>query len=211
MFSGIVQNQGTVFLTLKTGGKLRLVIRFAKKEKNIERGESIAVNGVCLTVAAFSKSGFEADVVPETLKCTTLGALENGKAVNLERALRFGQRVGGHLVSGHVDGTGRLMFVRRRGRSAELWFEVPEKLCERMLPKGSVAVDGISLTIQDVRGRLIKIAAIPHTLKTTTLGGLRAGDRVNLEADMRLQNRKPVRETHAALTRKIRKLQKLGF
>ena len=211
MFSGIVQNRGTVVSAVKAGNKLRLAIRFEKKEAKLERGESIAVNGVCLTAAAISKSGFEADGVPETLQCTTLGFLQKGVRVNLERALRFGRRVGGHFVSGHVDGTGKLTSIRRRGRSAELWFEVPEKLCERMLPKGSVAIDGVSLTIQDVRGRLVKIAVIPHTLKATTLGSLKAGAQVNLEADIRFESRKPVRETGAVLKRKIRKLQKLGF
>ncbi len=215
MFTGIVQNQGKVVFVKTAGSKRRLKIRFLKPEKKVQLGESIAVSGVCLTVAAFDKTAFEADVVPATLKSTTLGTLSVGERVNLERALCFGDRVGGHYVSGHVEGVGRVASVEKYGRSWQIGIRVPARLRERMPPKGSVAVDGVSLTLQEACGGRITIAVIPHTLKATTLGTKQVGDGVNLESDLRFhpvpQRSRSPREGASALRRQIKALTGHGF
>ena len=151
-------------------------------------GESIAVDGACLTVTAHRGRRFTADVTPETLRRTTLGALPRGARVNLERALRVGDRIGGHIVLGHVDGVGRLLAIRPEGNWFLYRFRAPRALAPYLVEKGSIAVDGVSLTIFDCRGTSFTVALIPHTLKETTLGERRPGDRVNLEADVLLKH-----------------------
>jgi riboflavin synthase alpha subunit len=169
MFSGIVERQG---LVLRPGRKLLIDVGWT----DLAYGESVSVSGVCLTVARLdgARAGF--DLVPETLRRSTLGGLRRGGRVNLERSLRYGDRVSGHFVSGHVEGTG---LVARAG--AVLRIETP--LAGRLLPKGSVAVDGVSLTVVDVEPGAFTVALIPTTRRITTLGRLRKGDRVNLEPD----------------------------
>lgn len=184
MFTGIISNIAAVSKKEKKGGQVHFIFSFLKKEKRIpEIGESLAVNGVCLTVTRASSKEFEADAVRETLSVTTLGFLETGARVNTERCLRQGDAVGGHFVSGHVDGRGRIEKVERSGKNLSLWISAPKKLKKYLLPKGSIAVDGISLTLQEVRGTLFKLAIVPHTLSTTVLLERRKGDLVNLEAD----------------------------
>ncbi len=185
MFTGIITNQAVVMKRTPKGGQVRFSFRFLKKEKRKpELGESIAVNGVCLTVAAFASQGFEADAVRETLQATTLSRLEKGSRVHIERALRYGDSMGGHFVTGHVDGQGTLKKVEKQGKNRALWFEAPATLASYLAPKGSITVDGVSLTIQEVRGALFKLAIVPHTLRETGFGVLRPGDRVNLEVDL---------------------------
>lgn len=184
MFTGIVSNLASVAKKEKKGGQVRFVFSFLEKEKRApEIGESLAVNGVCLTVTRATFREFEADAVRETLNVTTLGFLEIGDRVNTERCLRQGDPVGGHFVSGHVDGRGRIEKVERLGKNLSLWIRAPKGLQKYLIPKGSIAVDGISLTLQEVQGTLFKLAIVPHTLNRTILSERRKGDCVNLEAD----------------------------
>ncbi len=147
-------------------------------------GESVAVSGACLTVASISARGFEADLSPETLSRTTLGALSVGGRVNLERALSAGERLGGHLVTGHVDGIARALEVRRSGDSVYARFECSAELARYVAEKGSVALDGVSLTVNEVSARTFSVTLIPHTLAMTTLSELEAGSLLNLEVDL---------------------------
>lgn len=184
MFTGIISNLAAVSRKEKKGGQVRFVFSFIEKEKRAPKmGESLAVNGVCLTVTRASAKEFEADAVRETLNVTTLGFLGPGDKVNTERCLRQGDPVGGHFVSGHVDGRGRIEKIERSGKNLSLWVRAPKGLKKYLLPKGSIAVDGISLTLQEVRGTLFKLAIVPHTLSRTVLLERRKGDFVNLEAD----------------------------
>jgi riboflavin synthase alpha subunit len=177
MFTGIVERVGRV---AAPGRKLVVETGWA----DLRRGESIAVSGVCLTVARLDggRAGF--DIVPETVRRTTLGDFKKGGRVNLERALRAGDRLSGHLVQGHIDGTGRVI---RAG--ATLRIESP--LAAQLVPKGSVAIDGVSLTVVDVEPGAFTIALIPTTRKITTLGRLRKGQRVNVELDVMLKKSGP--------------------
>ncbi|MBC7254170.1 MAG: riboflavin synthase [Actinobacteria bacterium] len=184
MFTGIIEEVGTVADADFTprGGTLRISCPAIWKE--LELGESVAVNGVCLTVTGTRDGSFTADVSPESLQRSTLGAMRRGEAVNLERALRLDSRLGGHLVQGHVDGVGRIVEVREEGRGRNLLIGVPQYIAAYLVEKGSVAVDGISLTVSGLGGATFSVAVIPHTLAVTNLGLKRAGDAVNLEVDI---------------------------
>lgn len=180
MFTGIIQAVGAVAgqtgrrLTLDAGG-LDL--------SDVGRGDSVAVNGCCLTVVELSGGGFAADVSEETLARTTLGGLREGAPVNLEKAMRVSDRFGGHMVSGHVDGVGSLRESAPRGNGLDLLFEAPAGLARYIAAKGSICVDGVSLTVNRVRDAVFSVAVIPHTLKETVIGGYRPGAAVNLEVD----------------------------
>lgn len=188
MFTGIVEALGKVeSLRPGTGGVRRLTIKTDLDVGKLPVGASIAVNGACLTIVA-RRSGrpsrFEADVGPETLACTTLGQLVAGRRVHLERALRLGDPMGGHMVSGHVDGVGRVEASRKQGGTLSLRVRAPEEIAPYLVRKGSIAVDGVSLTLNQVDGAAFEVLFIPHTLAVTLLGERRAGESVNLEADM---------------------------
>lgn len=189
MFTGIIESLGRVACVSKTQTGLRLAVEFEKLVRGLKQGESIAVDGVCLTAIQVSWRGFTADVVKETLKATTLGTLEQGQQVHLERALKLGARLGGHTLSGHVDGRGRVTRVTAEGRSKLLWLKVPASVRDYCLTKGSIAVNGVSLTLQKVSDGQVKIALVPHTLLETLLGKLKKNSLVNIEADVLL--RKP--------------------
>ncbi len=219
MFAGIIEDLGSILKKNETSKGVRLAIRFEKIHPHLKIGESVAVNGICLTAAKIIPRGFEADVVRETLQATTLGWLKSGAKVNLERALRFGDRMGGHTVSGHVDGRGRVTRRIRQGRQQVLFLRVPATIHRFCLPKGSIAINGVSLTLQSATRGMVKIALIPHTLKITTLGSLREGDFVNIEAD-RLARRalwarpsgvKPRCENFRMLKRRLKVLKRQGF
>jgi len=183
VFSGIIERVGEVAtLTPAVRGGARLTIRGGPRGLRI--GESIAVSGACMTVTRIRGTTFVVDVSPESVRRTTLGALRPGKRVNLERSLRLADRLSGHLVFGHVDGIGELRSVTREGDGALFRFGVPPSLARYLVEKGSVAVDGISLTVFECTARSFTVAVIPHTLAVTTLGDRRPGDRVNLESDM---------------------------
>ena len=184
MFTGIVENQGIVVKKEERGGQVRFGFRFWKKEKGLKIGDSIAVSGVCLTAVRVSPRGFEVDVVRQTLEATTLGTLEHGGRVNLERSLKIGDGLGGHFVTAHIDGRGTIAKTEKRGRNTTLFLTASKDIIALLADKGSVACDGISLTVQKVRGKMFQIAVIPHTLKVTTLGLKRVGSEVNLEIDI---------------------------
>jgi riboflavin synthase len=180
LFSGIIEDLGTV--RARTPGRIEIVPRspFA----NLEVGESVAVNGACLTVASASVDGFVADVMPETFHRTTLGELTEGGTVNLERALRLGDRVGGHMVSGHVDATGIVTALREDANARWVTIATPSDLIELVSEKGCIAVDGISLTVVDVFEAAFTVSLIPLTLSATVAGAWRVGTTVNLEIDL---------------------------
>ncbi len=184
MFTGIIQALGEISARESREGDLRLQIRSADLSlEGVSVGDSIAVEGVCLTVTSLARDGFSADVSRETLTLTTLGDKQVGAEVNLEKALTLGQSLGGHLVSGHVDGLGRLLSRRQDGRSERFEFEAPQELARYIARKGSICVNGISLTVNEVAGASFGVNLVPHTLSVTTMGRLQPGDRVNLEVD----------------------------
>ncbi|HTE15361.1 MAG TPA: riboflavin synthase [Burkholderiales bacterium] len=182
MFTGIITAVGSIAAVKPATGGVR--IRVAAPELGLadgQVGESIAVNGVCLTAVVIAASGFDADVSRETLRCTA--GFEPGTRVNLERALRLSDRLGGHLVSGHVDGVGVVVSVETAGDNRELWFEAPREVARYIAVKGSIAIQGVSLTVNEVKDMRFCVNIIPHTLAATNLNALTAGARVNLEAD----------------------------
>lgn len=183
MFSGIVGRIGTVERTAAVPGGLALAIR-AGFDPGPEAGASVAVNGVCLTVERASEGIVEATVVPETTARTTLGALAPGSRVNLERALRVGDELGGHWVQGHVDGVGTVVSLERERDGVRVGIEAPEPLGRYVARKGSIAVDGVSLTVADCAGSVFTVALIPYTLEHTIASEYRKGARVNLEVDL---------------------------
>jgi riboflavin synthase len=180
LFTGIVEAAGQI----ETLRAHRLVVSTTLPLASIPPGGSIAVDGVCLTVVARRGRRFQADLGPETLARTTLGERRTGDRVHLERPLRMGDPLGGHLVAGHVDGVGRLRRSQRKGDARELDIEAPAAIAGYLAPKGSIAVDGVSLTINQVDDRTFSVTLIPHTLSVTHLGALAVGARVNLEADL---------------------------
>jgi riboflavin synthase len=185
MFTGIVQAMGRIRSLEPRGGDLRLMVETGDLDlAGVVVGDSIAVSGACLTAIGLEPGAFAADVSRETLDCTILGALLPGAAVNLERALRAGDALGGHYVTGHVDGLAQVVDVREEARSWRVRFEVPAALARYIAPKGSATVDGVSLTVNEVEGRVFGVNLIPHTREVTTLGALQAGRRVNLEVDI---------------------------
>ncbi len=184
MFTGLIQSIGQVRALKQQGHSAQLQISSSLVNEDLQLGESIAVNGACLTVVAWDKSSFTVDVSPETLSCTTLGLLKGNQPVNLERALRLSDRLGGHLVSGHID---CVAVVKRRyvdQNAIRFEFSVPQEVIRYLVDKGSVAVDGISLTVNKVESDMFSIAVIPHSLEMTTLKDCREGTRVNIETDL---------------------------
>lgn len=183
MFTGLVESLATVVRLGDNPGGKRLTIQHAMAAELV-LGESVAINGACLTVVRFDDQSFDFEVGPETLIKTNLGDLRAGDQVNLERSLKVGDRLGGHFVQGHVDAVGVIDSRSRNGDWEDVWFRVPSSLTPLMVPKGSIAVDGISLTVVNVESERFSVMLIPHTQAITTLGFKKPGDRVNLEADM---------------------------
>ncbi len=184
MFTGIIEEMGSVKALRRDAGSARLTISASTVLAGTVLGDSVCVNGVCLTVVEMHKDDFSADVAVETLRVTNLGELKTGSRVNLERALQLSTRLGGHLVSGHVDAVGRMHEKRTEGNGWRMFFDAPETVLRYVIKKGSIAIDGISLTIADVSQNGFSVAMIPHTAKLTTLGFKSVGDSVNLEADI---------------------------
>ena len=184
MFTGIIEEIGKVKSLKRNSKESRLIIGATKILEDVHIGDSIAVNGVCLTVVSFSSGEFTVDVMNETFMRSSLGNLKIGEEVNLERAMAANGRFGGHIVSGHIDGTGRIKAVFDDGNAK--WYEinVGSELLEGIVMKGSVAIDGISLTVAKVTSSSFAVSIIPHTLDATILRGKRAGDIVNIETDM---------------------------
>ncbi len=185
MFTGIVQAVGRVRSLERRGGDVRLAIACGDLDfSDVQPGDSIAVAGCCLTAVALQADGFAADVSNESLALTTLGTLRPGAGVNLEKALRLADRLGGHLVSGHVDGVGKVLSITPDARSQRWSFEAPAALARYIAAKGSITVDGTSLTVNEVDGARFGVNLIPHTVAHTTFVERHAGDAVNLEVDV---------------------------
>lgn len=184
MFTGIVEATGVIRARAATSSGATLLIEAEGIVREIKAGDSIAVNGVCLTVVDINAREFVCDLSTETLRRTTLGKMREGISVNLERPLAIGDRLGGHYVLGHVDGIGRLVSAVFIGEGMEMEFAVPAELERYLVAKGSVAIDGISLTIAQLRGNGCTVAVIPYTYRVTNLHQLRPGDAVNLEGDV---------------------------
>jgi riboflavin synthase len=186
MFTGIVEGTGTVaaLAAAADGSGARLEVEAPWLAGDLRLGESVAVNGCCVTVAGAAAAGFAADLVAETLRRTALGGVAAGDRVNLERPMALGGRLGGHLVQGHVDGVARVLDRTPVGEGEEVRIELPPGLERYLVEKGSVAVDGVSLTVAGVGPGWFAVALVPHTLKVTTLGDRRAGDPVQLEVDV---------------------------
>lgn len=184
MFTGMIEGQGALRGRRQVAGATRLTFSHPWGPGAVGPGDSVAVNGACLTAVDPGPEAFSADVSPETLRRTNLGGWATGKIVNLERALLPTSRMGGHFVTGHVDGLGELIEDTHAGGAWTMRFQVPADLARYLAPKGSVAVDGVSLTVAEVRGRVFSVAVIPTTRDETTLGGLSQGSRVHLEMDI---------------------------
>jgi riboflavin synthase len=184
MFTGLVEALGSVVEITSDGSGRRLVLTEPVIAPHLVLGESVAVNGACLTVVAHDATTFAFEAGPETLRRTNLGDLRPGDRVNLERSLRMGDRLGGHMVTGHIDGLGSVSARIAEGDWLTVWFACSEELAGQMVSKGSVAVDGVSLTLVDVERARFSVALIPHTLEHTTLGFKDVGAPVNLESDL---------------------------
>lgn len=185
MFTGIIESIGVIAAVEPIGGDVRMRIEAASDYlADVALGDSVAVSGICLTVRQKSAQGFVADLSVETLQATSSGGWTAGRRVNLEKALTPNKALGGHLVSGHVDGLGRLVERHEEARSWRMLFEAPADLARYIARKGSITIDGISLTVNEVEGRRFGVNIIPHTLGQTTLGDLKPGDAANLEVDL---------------------------
>jgi riboflavin synthase len=184
MFTGIVEEMGAVTSMEKTLAGSRLTILASTVMGDLKIGDSVSVNGTCLTVVAKSASNFVVEVSPETLSVTTLGYLSGGTPVNLERAMKLNERIGGHLVAGHVDGVGTIRDRRQEGNAIVFTIEAPSEIFKYCVTKGSITIDGVSLTINEVADHSFSVAIVPHTAKVTTLGLKQVNDTVNLESDL---------------------------
>jgi len=184
MFTGIVIEQGTVTRAREKRGSLELEITAPRLARAVAVGDSVSVNGVCLTAVRAGRRSMRFEAIEETLARSTLGDLKRGGNVNLELAARLADRLGGHLVQGHVDGLARVVRIEKEDDARRVWLEAPMELVRYLVAKGSVALDGVSLTIVEVGTKTFQVALIPHTLATTTLGKLEVGSLVNVEVDV---------------------------
>lgn len=184
MFTGLIETKGLISSVESSNGGARFEIYAPDFGRDMAIGDSVAVNGACLTIVSFARGSFAVDLSSETLERTTLGKVRKGQHVNLERAMRMSDRLAGHLVSGHVDGVATLAQRHISGNSVVYQFDLPEYLNEYIVEKGSIAIEGISLTIARVKDNSIAISVIPHTESITTLADLKVGDQVNVEIDM---------------------------
>lgn len=186
MFTGIVKSIGMVTSVSKSrsGAEIIMRVRLRKFGLGLKKGDSVCINGACLTATKLSKGEAEFEMVSETIRRTNLGQTKPGEMVNIERSLRVGDRLEGHFVLGHVDGTGVIEDIQKMSSETTIWIELDKWLAKSLVPKGSIAVDGVSLTLVDVKGDRVSVSLIPHTLKVTTLGMKRRGDRVNIETDI---------------------------
>lgn len=184
MFTGLVEELGTLRAVRKGADSALLTIEAEKVLGDLKIGDSVAVNGVCLTVTTYDGKSFTADVMAETLSKSNLGDIKPGDRVNLERALRLGDRLGGHLVSGHIDGVGTIVNKERFDIAIVITVSAPREVMRYIIKKGSIAIDGTSLTVVDFAGEMFSVSLIPHTAHATTLGYKNIGQTVNLEADI---------------------------
>ncbi|RKE00093.1 riboflavin synthase [Marinifilum flexuosum] len=184
MFTGLIEEIGQIKAIERGAKSIRLSISANKIMDDVKLGDSIATNGICLTVISFDSAGFTADVMPETMNRTSFGTLGTGSKVNLERAVRVGDRLGGHMVSGHVDGLGEIVGQEKDDNAIWVSIAAPKNILKYVIEKGSIAIDGISLTVAYVDEKIFKVSIIPLTQYDTTLTSKKAGEKVNLECDM---------------------------
>ncbi len=187
MFTGIVVGTGKVkniTKNTKNRSAVQMTVDLGKQAKGLKMGQSVALNGVCLTVTKLSKHLGRFEMIDETTKKTDLGNLKIGSIVNIERSLKAGDRLEGHFVLGHVDGVGIIKKILKKPKEVQVWFEVPKKLAKYIVKKGSIAIDGISLTVVDVKKNLVSVSFIPHTIQVTNFKTKKIGDKVNIETDI---------------------------
>ncbi len=187
MFTGIVEGIGIIKKFKKktnTRSAAKMKVELGNLAKGLKAGHSVAINGVCLTVTKISKGEAEFEMIGETIKKTDLGKLESGDKVNIERSLKVGDRMEGHFVLGHIDGTGKIINIEKLPKEIKLWIELTNDLTKHVVKKGSIAIDGISLTLADVIKNKISVCIIPHTMETTNLDSKKIGDKVNIETDI---------------------------
>lgn len=184
MFTGLVEEIGEIKAIGRAKGATRFTISGEKVLDQLKIDDSVSVNGTCLTVVSLNNYLFAVDAVEQTLKVTTLGAFSAGRKVNLERAIRADSRLGGHFVQGHIDGVGQVSEIQNQQGCLLISIRIPGELMKYIIPKGSIAIDGCSLTVASINSNIISIALIPHTLAVTTLGRIKVGDKVNIETDM---------------------------
>jgi len=187
MFTGIVVGTGKVkniTKNTKNRSAVQMTVDLGKQAKGLKMGQSVALNGVCLTVTKLSKHLGRFEMIDETTKKTDLGNLKIGSIVNIERSLKAGDRLEGHFVLGHVDGVGIIKKILKKPKEVQVWFEVPKKLAKYIVKKGSIAIDGISLTVVGVKKNLVSVSFIPHTIQVTNFKTKKVGDKVNIETDI---------------------------
>ena len=186
MFTGIVKGMAMVTSTSKSRGGAETIIRvrLGKLGRGLRKGDSVCINGACLTATKLSNGEAEFEMVSETIRRTSLGQTRPGEMVNVERSLRVGDRLEGHFVLGHVDSTGIIEDMEKKSSETTIWINLDRELIKSVVPKGSIAVDGVSLTLVGVEDNRVSVSLIPHTLKVTTLGMRHRGDRVNIETDI---------------------------
>ncbi len=187
MFTGIVEGIGKVkkiSKATKNKSAIQMIVDLGKHGKGLKIGQSVALNGVCLTVTKLSKNGCTFEMIQETTKKTDLGNLKLGGIVNIERSLKVGARLEGHFVLGHVDGVGIIKKIQKKPKEVQIWFEVPKNLSKYVVKKGSIAIDGISLTVVEIKNNLASVCIIPHTIQVTNFKTKNIGDKVNIETDI---------------------------
>ena len=187
MFTGIVEGIGKI-LEIKQNTKnrsaIKMTVDLGKNSKGLRTGQSVALNGVCLTVTEINKSKCNFEMIEETTKKTDLGNLKVGGIVNIERSLKVGERLEGHFVLGHVDGVGVIKKIEKKPKEVQIWFEIPKNLARFVVQKGSIAIDGISLTVVDVKKNIASVCLIPHTIDVTNFSTRKVGDKINIETDI---------------------------
>lgn len=187
MFTGIIEGTGKVLKIQKSTDRrsaVKMTVDLGKNARGLKIGQSVALNGVCLTVTGISKSKCDFEMIDETTKKTDLGNLKKGSTVNIERSLKVGERMEGHFVLGHVDGVGTIKKIERKPKEIKIWLEIPQHLARFVVQKGSIAVDGISLTVVDVKKNNASVCLIPHTVEVTNFQSRKVGDKVNIETDV---------------------------
>ncbi|HET8720017.1 MAG TPA: riboflavin synthase [Candidatus Nitrosotenuis sp.] len=187
MFTGIIEGMGKILKierTTKNRSAVKMTVDLGSHTKGLKVGQSVAINGVCLTVTGLSKSKCNFEMIDETMKKTDLGNLKVGGIVNIERSLKVGDRMEGHFVLGHVDGVGQIKKIEKRPKEIKVWFEIPKHLSRFVVQKGSIAIDGISLTVVDVKKNLASVCLIPHTVDVTNFQTRKVGDKINIETDV---------------------------
>ena len=187
MFTGIIEGIGKIekiSKNTKNRSAIQMTVNLGKHAKGLKIGQSVALNGVCLTATKLSKSNCIFEMIEETTQKTDLGNLKPGDIVNIERSLKTGDRLEGHFVLGHVDGVGIIKKIQNKPKEVQVWFEIPKKLSKYVVKKGSIAVDGISLTVVDVKNNLASVCLIPHTIEITNFKTKNVGDKLNIETDI---------------------------